>query len=542
MPVKVQCPNPACARTFTVDDSLIGRNGRCDACGQKFAIQAPPPGGAKPPPPPAGEPGRVGRFQVRQRLGSGAFGTVYRAYDPQLDREVALKVPRAGLLDSPNRVERFLREARAAAQLRHPNIVPVYDAGQDGGRHYIAAAFIAGQALSAAVEENGIDCRRAATVVRALADAVGYAHTLGIVHRDIKPANVMLDEEDRPHLTDFGLAARAEEAEKLTQEGSVLGTPAYMAPEQAGGQQGEPRPASDQYSLGVLLYELLTGKTPFAGPTQVVLYNVLNSDPPPPRSLRPDIPLDLETICLKAMAKDPEDRYADCREFADDLGRWLDGEFVRARPPGHRERFRKWRGRHPRLAAALVSAAVLLLVATVGAGLYAVKARADADEARGDVSREMQQTDAERRHAEEERQRTADEKRRAEEARARAEAEKLAGDQVRYAKLIAQAQQDHADNKIDHALARLDATRWDLRGWEHDYLRRLVAGSRLTLRGHDGPVTAVAYSADGKRVVSGGADRTVRLWDAMNGDLLLTVKGLAGEVRSVAFSPDGKRV
>src|SRR5262249_39289225 len=183
------------------------------------------------------------------------------------------KVPQAAVLDSPKRVERFLREARAAAGLRHPSIVPVYDAGEDGEVRYIASAFIEGRPLSGAVEEKGMDCRRAARIVRRLADALGYAHTLGIVHRDVKPANVMLDAEDRPHLMDFGLAARLESADKLTHEGAVLGTPSYMAPEQAAGQQGEAMPESDQYALGVVLYELLTGRTPFEGPPPITLFS-----------------------------------------------------------------------------------------------------------------------------------------------------------------------------------------------------------------------------------------------------------------------------
>jgi len=293
-------------------------------------------------------------------LGSGAFGTVYRAHDPQLNREVALKVPQAGTLDGPEAVERFLREARAAANLRHPHIVPVFDAGRDGEHHYIASAFIEGQTLARALE-GGIDCRAAAAVVRDLAEALAHAHGLGVVHRDVKPANIMVDGQGQAHLMDFGLAHRQDEAVRLTQEGAVMGTPAYMAPEQA---QGSPVPASDQYSLGVVLYELLTGQTPFSGPPQVVLFNVLQKEPPPPRAVKPSVPRDLETICLKALAKRPEQRYADCQELADDLGRWLEDRPIRARRLGSVERVARWFRREPALAwTATAAAAALLLLA-----------------------------------------------------------------------------------------------------------------------------------------------------------------------------------
>jgi serine/threonine protein kinase len=241
-------------------------------------------------------PATFGRFQIKRKLGSGAFGTVYLAHDPQLDRAVALKVPNPGTLSSPRKVERFLREARAAANLRHPNIVPLYEAGQQEGNYFIASAFIHGQPLADAIPEGGMFLAEAAQIVRQLAEALAYAHEQGIVHRDIKPANVMLDDKGTPHLMDFGLAARTDEAEKLTHDGAILGTPSYMAPEQAEGQKGEAQPASDQYSLGILLYELLTDHTPFSGPVQAVLAQVLSQDPDSPRKSRPEIPRDLETI------------------------------------------------------------------------------------------------------------------------------------------------------------------------------------------------------------------------------------------------------
>jgi serine/threonine protein kinase len=175
-------------------------------------------------------PQRIGRFEIRARLGAGAFGAVYRAYDPQLDREVALKVPHAGTLENSRSVDRFLREAKAAAQLRHPHIVPIHDAGQDGAHHFIASAFIAGRTLQDGIDEGGLDLRASAQIVREMGEALAYAHSLGIVHRDVKSANTMLDTHGQAHIMDFGLAHRLDSAEKMTQDGAILGTPSYMAP------------------------------------------------------------------------------------------------------------------------------------------------------------------------------------------------------------------------------------------------------------------------------------------------------------------------
>jgi len=354
MPVKVSCPNPLCGKSASVSDENLGQPLRCPFCRTKFTAPAPsdvaPPNATfahEPAPPthavapgdafspPAADPvstamsERIGRFQVRAVLGAGTFGTVYRAYDPQLEREVALKVPRRSGVENPHHLERFMREAKSAAKLRHPHIVPVFETGFDGTHHYIASAFIEGRTLADAVQCGPMPPRQAVPLVRALAEALAHAHENGIVHRDVKPGNVLLDSAREPYLTDFGLAHR-QDAVPLTRLGSFLGTPGYMAPELARGTTGECNPACDQYSLGVLLYELLCGRKPFEGPAEIVLFHAVESAPPLPRQLNPSVPAGLEAICLKAMAKQSQDRFAGCRQLAEALGHWLEGP---AEPP-----------------------------------------------------------------------------------------------------------------------------------------------------------------------------------------------------------------
>ena len=606
MSLETSCPNPACARRYTLAESVAGRSVKCKACGRTFvaggsatidAKATAPPGAAAP------DGGAVGRFVVRGKLGAGAFGTVYRAYDPHLDREVALKVPNPGATANAKHVERFLREAKAAANLRHPHIVPVFDAGRDGDRYYIASAFIDGKPLADDIPDGGTDFTRAARLARELADALAYAHEQGIVHRDVKPQNVMLDTHDRVHLMDFGLASRQEEAARLTSDGAVMGTPSYMAPEQAAGQKGEAQPAADQYAVGVVLYELLTGRVPFEGPLPVVIHNAIHTEPDAPRTLRADIPRDLETICLKAMSKRPEGRYADCQALADDLRRWLEGEPISARRLSVRERATRWVKKEPKLSAAAALIALVLVVSVVlvssAAGRAntsrrqaekdAIDARTaekraedaltEAREARareekaegqtlgalGTAAQERKKAEAlqaqvaaERKRAENAEVRTAEERGRADALTAQIDEERQKATQLRAKLTLAEIQtveaayQVYRTGNIAGASSVLQVVPADRRGWEWRHVLSLcvvpvAAATPVVLPGKKlsiGHLQAVAISPDGTRVVTAwSADNNkARVWDAKTGAELFRFEGHTGAVQSVAFSPDGSRV
>jgi serine/threonine protein kinase len=328
--VRIRCTH--CGRSYSIDSGHLGRKGRCPGCGRRFSFSAseeldgavPSREGPAPcpPPPAAAIPERYGRFLLRERVGAGGFGTVYRAYDPTLDHEVALKVPHPAVLEDPRSVARFIREARVAVRLNHPNIVRVFEASDRDGLYYIASKFIKGQTLSQFIDEGPLAPRRAARIVGDLAEALQAAHSLGIIHRDVKPGNAILDAEDQVYLMDFGLARWEGAGEKLTHDNTILGTPVYMAPELAPGRNVSASPASDEYSLGVTLYELLCGQEPFTGPPQIVIFNTVHTEPPPLSEFNPSVPDDLAAICMKAMAKDPAARYPSCQALADALRRW----------------------------------------------------------------------------------------------------------------------------------------------------------------------------------------------------------------------------
>lgn len=262
-------------------------------------------------------PEQFGRYRIVRLLGEGAMGKVYLAHDDQLDRDVALKVPRFSAKGDEERIERFYREARAAATLRHPNVCPIHDVGEFEGRPFLTMAYIEGRPLSNFVREGKpLPQRQAAIIVRKLARGLAAAHKEDVTHRDLKPANVMIDERNEPIVMDFGLAQRERDNEpQLTKDGTLLGTPAYMPPEQVIGDAELIGPSADIYSLGVVLYELLTGQLPFQGPVNIVLAQVLNVEPPPPSELRPGLDPELEAICQRAMAKSIEERFPSMDEL-----------------------------------------------------------------------------------------------------------------------------------------------------------------------------------------------------------------------------------
>jgi hypothetical protein len=317
----------------------------------------------------------LGRFQIIRELGRGGYGIVYLAIDSRLGREVALKIPGPMALLTPELRQRFRREAELAASLDHPNIVPTFEAGEEGAITYIISAYCPGPSLARWLQERGqlVEPVFAAEMVARLAGAVQHAHDRGILHRDIKPSNVMIGSaaDCQPRLTDFGLA-KLECTPDQTRSGVFLGTPSYMAPEQAEAGHGAVGPATDVYALGAVLYEMLTGRPPYQGASVLqTLDEVRTNEPVPPGQLHGGLPRDLETICLKCLQKQTRNRYDSARALAEDLRRFLNNEPILARPVSVGQRLFKWIKRRP-TAASLVCACVLGLIALVAGAAWHV--------------------------------------------------------------------------------------------------------------------------------------------------------------------------
>jgi len=315
-----------------------------------------------------------GDYELLQQIARGGMGVIYKARQISLNRIVAVKMMLPGLVVSEAEAQRFQTEAEAIGNLRHPNIVAIYEVGAHEGRRYFSMDYIEGQSLAAMIRDHPLPEETAARYVKVIAEAMQYAHRQGILHRDLKPSNVLLDKTGKPCLTDFGLAKRMGSDSRLTASGVVLGTPSYMPPEQAAGKNKQLGPASDVYSLGAILYELLTGRPPFqAANTLDTVLLVINSEPIAPRLLNPKLSRDLETICLKCLEKDARRRYPSAQELADDLDRYLNRKPIKARPLSVLNRAWRWSRRNPWPTAA--AAAIVLLLLAVLASVWAISSR-----------------------------------------------------------------------------------------------------------------------------------------------------------------------
>ena len=526
-------------------------------------------------------PRTLGDFRIVREVGRGGMGIVYEAEQVSLGRRVALKtLPFAAVLDE-RQLQRFKNEAQAAALLHHQNIVPVYSVGSDGGVHYFAMQFIDGQTLGALIAQLrhasglGLDGRpgttrtarkapsptprpdattltlpematTAATTQPAffrsvaqlgiqVAEALDHAHQQGVVHRDIKPSNLMIDAGGKPWITDFGLA-RIEAAPSLTMTGDVLGTLRYMSPEQAKALRAVVDHRTDIYSLGVTLYELLTLRPAFAGTTrQELLRQITLDEPRPPRRLNKSIPADLETILLKAMAKEPAERYATAQHLADDLRRFLGNEPIHARRPSILQRAAKWARRH-RAVVTSASAALLFTIVGLAVGL-AVLYGAYQEQKQATADQQRAKGEAEQREGEPRREKTS-----ATAAKQKADDSLALADRQLYAAHMRLAQHSIKQDHLEHArelLERHTPAQGQPNSFEWYRLWQLCHDDRHTLR-HPYGAHAVAFVSGGRTLATTGADGLVRLWDAATGEMRSSARRSADKLLCVALSPDGK--
>ena len=510
--------------------------------------------------------GNFAGYELLSEVARGGMGVVYRAKQTRLDRVVALKMILAGRLASDADIQRFYTEAEAAAKLQHPNIVRILDIGEQDGQHYFTMDFIEGRDLAVVARQVGLTTTMAADYVRVTAEAIHYAHEQGILHRDIKPANILIDEDNQPQVTDFGLAKKIGTDSELTGTGQIVGTPAYMPPEQASGDSLDLCRQSDVYSLGAILYELLTGRPPFVGDTPLdTLMQVLSDPPVSPKTLNPNVSRDLETICLKCLQKDPKRRYATAQQLAEELSRVLTGKPILARPISTMERVANWCKRRPAVATLGALLGLLVTVLSISGPIVAYN----------------QSNALKKAHLVEQLNNSALQR-----ASDTAQSMAVAESQQRrllYANdmLLASQFWDGAD--VSGMLRRLEQhtpkmAGEDLRGFEWYYLAGLPNRDSVPLE-HPFPVNAVAvapnrnvaavasafevhvwdlhtlqllrvldagqivtsvvFSPDGEQVAIGTRDHRIVIWNAQDGQQSRTISGHTEVVSSVAFSPDG---
>jgi WD40 repeat protein/serine/threonine protein kinase len=461
-----------------------------------------------------------GDYELIEEIARGGMGVVYRARQISLNRPVALKMILSGQLATPALKQRFHTEAEAAARLDHPNIVPIYEIGEHQGQQYLSMKLIKGgtladvasfrkKAATPPFDKRAASLQDVATLIAKVARAVHNAHQRGVLHRDLKPTNILMDEQGEPHITDFGLAKLAEGDSSLTMSAAILGTPAYMPPEQAAGLGKGLTTAADIYSLGAILYELITGELPFVGETPLeVMRKVVEEEPTAPSavwrrlgepalSTKSPIDRDLETICLKCLNKDPLRRYGSAEMLADDLDCWRNGEPISARPVNAAEKLWSWCRRKPAFASSLFLILVLLLIVVIGSPIAMFR-----------INHERQSTE-----------------------------------HLLYIANINRAQAAWEQNNVGLVHQLLEETQNSpYRGFEWYYWQRLTHLEQRAFRGHLAEVISVAVSPDGQWVASTSLDRTVKVWELATGRERLTIHGHAGPIFSVAFSTDGQRL
>jgi WD40 repeat protein/serine/threonine protein kinase len=467
-----------------------------------------------------------GDYELLEVIAQGGMGVVFKARQVSLNRVLAIKMLRGGRLASPEDLMRFRLEAEAAAQLDHPNIVPIYEVGEHEGHHYFSMKLIEGGNLAERIGRFAGHPRVAARLMAMVARAVHYAHQRGILHRDLKPSNILLADrpgepldQTWPMVTDFGLAKRVQagDARVLTSSGAILGTPSYMAPEQAGSSPANMTTAVDIHALGVILYELVVGRAPFSGVTVLeTVRQVRDAEPPRPRSLNTAVPRDLETIILKCLEKNPQRRYSSAEALADDIDRFLADQPIQARPASTFERLVKWTRRRPAVAAVVALACLSSL-----AGLLAVRSHQAAGRLRSQVAETGIALDQETRK------------------RAHAESQLADMEDDAYFKQLAVAQAEWENNNPALADELLERCPNRLRGWEWHHLRRRFHSELGTLLGHNGFLCGTAFKPDGNQVACAAETSGFLLWDSGLQGGPRRIPGHDGTIYSLAFDHIG---